>query len=96
MSALRIFPAAFFSVLLLLPYPLHAAGPENRQCPSQIARILGRLPQAKRRILDDTLRRADLQNRKLYEEKRALEAELESLMSARVFDKRTYLDKSAK
>lgn len=95
MHALKLFPTAFFVAFLVIPCHLHAAA-DGCQDGFQIEKLLAQLPQAKRRILEDTLRRTDRQNRKLREKEIHLEAELEDLMKAPGFDERTYLDKSAK
>ncbi len=94
MAARRLFPTTF--LLLLVAFPAFASAACLSQGCTPIAVLLAQLPPAKRKLLDDTLKRAEKENSKLREQKLKHEAELDKLLAAPDFDKRSFLDNSAK
>jgi uncharacterized membrane protein len=94
--ARKLFPTAFFMMLLTVPSLLNAACINESQDRINMQKLLAQLPQPKRKILDSTLKQAEKQNRALLDRKLELETQTDDLLAAPAFDKPSYLDKSAR
>ncbi len=91
-------PLLILSSLMATPVmATNAAAPDAIVCADEHAdKTLASLPQPKCLILQKTFEQARAQNAPLREESHRLSEQLDTLLLAPQFDRKTYLDKSAK
>jgi len=100
MKIRRILPAALLLTMLAaspVAYSNDIPPVDESHCEhNHMDKLWSKLPEAKRTLLQESMTKAHASNQSLYEERRKLHDQLDNLLLADTFDKKTYLDKSAK